>query len=270
MKKNKNEEKKVLLITGASSGIGKAAAIYFSENGYKVYGVARKDFNIPNVTAVLGDVTKNEDMKRVCEFVISQEGKLDLLINNAGFGISGASEFSSIDDIRKIFEVNFIGAVSLTQIVLPYMRKQGFGRIINTSSVASVIPIPYQSFYSATKAALDTWAKALRIEVAPFNIKVSNVLPGDTKTEFTTRREKSKNDVDGVYSKKESRSIAKMEKDEQNGMPPIAVAKVMYKIAKKKNPPATKTVGFGYKAITFLTKVLPTRFMLWVVKLLYN
>ena len=266
----KNDKKQVLLITGASSGIGKAAAILFAENGWKVYGVARKDFNLPNVTAVLGDVTKVDDMKKVVEFVLKQEGQLDLLINNAGFGISGASEFSSIDDVRKIFEVNFFGAVSLTQTVLPFMRKQGYGRIINTSSVASVIPIPYQSFYSATKSALDTWAKALRIEVAPFNIKVSNVLPGDTKTEFTQRREKSKNDIDGVYAKKETKSIARMEKDEQNGMPPIAVAKVMYKLAYKKNPPATKTVGFGYKAITFLTKILPTRFMLWVVKLLYN
>ena len=187
-----NDKKQVLLITGASSGIGKAAAILFAENGWKVYGVARKDFDIPNVTAVLGDVTKVEDMKKVVEFVIKQEGQLDLLINNAGFGISGASEFSSVDDIRKIFEVNFIGAVSLTQTVLPFMRKQGYGRIINTSSVASVVPIPYQSFYSATKSALDTWAKALKIEVAPFNIKVSNVLPGDTKTEFTSRREKRK------------------------------------------------------------------------------
>ena len=269
-KKKKKNDKQVVIITGASSGIGKATALLFAENGYHVYGVARKDFSLPNVTTVLGDVSSQEDMKNVVDFVLKQEGKIDILINNAGFGISGASEFSKVDDIRKIFDVNFIGAVTLTQLVLPHMRRRKQGRIINTSSVASFIPIPFQAFYSATKSALDTWAKALRIEVAPFNIKVTNVLPGDIKTEFTSRRQKSAGDTDGIYAEQETRSIAKMEKDEQNGMSPLCVAKVMLKIANKKKPPATKTVGFGYKAISFLVKIVPQQFMLWIVKLLYG
>lgn len=261
-------EKQVVIITGASSGIGKATASYFVSKGYKVYGVARKDFNVEGVSTVLGDVTDVEAVKQIIDFVVKQEGKIDILINNAGFGVAGAIETTPIEDAKKQFDVNFFGAVNMTNAVLPYMRKQQTGKIINTSSIASVIPIPFQAFYSSCKAALDNWAKALRIELKPFNIKVSNILPGDIKTGFTQNRER-KTDKKSPYYQQETKSIEKMEKDEQNGMQPICIAKKMYKIAKKKNPPYTCTVGFSYKLICFLQKILPTRFVMWIVSKLY-
>lgn len=262
-------EKQVVLITGASSGIGKATATYFAERGYKVYGIARKDFNLEGVYPVLCDVTNKEAVKSAVDFVIKLEGQIDILINNAGFGIAGAIETTDIEDAKKQFDVNFFGAVNMTTEVLPYMRKRLKGKIINTSSVASFIPLPFQAYYSACKSSLDTWAKALRLEVKDYNIKVTNIQPGDIKTEFTTRREK-KVDKKSPYYKKETKSIAKMEKDEQNGMPPIVIAKKMYKVAKRKNPPYTITVGASYKLIAFLQKILPTRFVMWVVSKLYS
>ena len=183
--------------------------------------------------------------------------------------MSGSIENSPVEDVKRMFDVNFFGAVNMTQAVLPYMRESGGGKILHTSSVASVIPIPFQSFYSATKSGLDIYAKALRLEVAPYKIQVCNVLLGDTKTGFTAHREKAPTDMGTVYEETVKRSIAKMEHDETHGKNPITAAKAMYKMSKKRKMPPTKTVGAGYKMIVFLQKILPTKFMLWVVKKLY-
>ena len=166
----KKQLKQVVLITGASSGIGKATAIMFAKNGYSVYGVARRNFEIEGVNTVLGDVTSVDDAKRIIEYVTTREGRLDIIVNNAGWGISGSVEFSDPEDVKKLFDVNFMGAVNFNQQALPIFRKQKCGKIINISSVGSFIPLPYQAFYSATKAALDAYAKALRAEVKPFGI----------------------------------------------------------------------------------------------------
>lgn len=262
--------KQVVIVTGASSGIGKSIATLFASKGYIVYGVARRDFEISGVNTTLGDVTQVDDTKRIVDYVYKREGRIDIIINNAGCGISGSVEFADSQDVKNMFDVNLMGAVNFNQQILPIFRRQGGGRIINTSSVASFIPLPYQAYYSATKAALDSYAKALRGEVRQFNIKVTNILPGDIKTEFTTRRKKSTNDKQGVYAKRESKSVARMEHDEQNGMNPDKVAKVFYKVARQKNPPAHKIVGFSYKLIGFLNKILPERFVLWIVNKIYG
>ncbi len=265
----KKSDKQVVIITGASSGIGRATALKYVACGYTVYGVARRNFELENVNAVLGDITKVEDVKRVVDYVMGREGRIDIMINNAGWGISGSVEFSDAQDVKQLFDVNFMGAVNFNQAVLPIFRKQKYGKIINVSSVAAFIPLPYQAFYSASKAALDSYAKALRSEVKPFGITVCNILPGDIKTGFTSSRKKSVNDTQGIYKEREEKSIARMEKDEQNGMSPDKVAKVIYKMSKRKNPPPHKVVGGMYKLIGFLSKILPERFVLWVVKLLY-
>ncbi len=265
----KKQSKQVVLITGASSGIGKATAIMFAKSGYSVYGVARRNFEIEGVNTVLGDVTSVDDAKRIIEYVTNREGRLDIIVNNAGWGISGSVEFSDPEDVKRLFDVNFMGAVNFNQQALPIFRKQKCGKIINISSVGSFIPLPYQAFYSATKAALDAYAKALRAEVKPFGITVTNVLPGDIKTGFTASRKKSEKDTQGVYKEREERSVARMEKDEQNGMSPDKVAKVIFKLSKRKNPPPHKVVGGMYKLIGFLAKVLPERFVLWIVSKLY-
>ena len=262
-------DKKVALITGASSGIGRETAIYFASHGYKVYGVARRDFDIEGVSPVLGDITDKKVVKEIVDFVIKLEGKIDVLINNAGMGIAGAIETTDIELAEKQFKVNFFGTVNMTQEVLPHMRKQSSGMIINTSSVASVFPIPYQAFYSASKSALDTWAKALRLELKDFNIKVCNVLPGDIKTGFSASRER-KVDSKSPYFIKESASISKMEQDEEKGLEPIVVAKKIYKVAQRKNPPYQVVAGGSYRFLCFIQRFLPTRFVMWVVSKLYK
>lgn len=262
------KQKQVVLITGASSGIGKATACYFAERGYKVYGVARNDFKADGVVPILADITDRTAVKDTVDFVIKLEGKIDILINNAGMGVAGAVETTSLEDAKKQFDVNFFGTVNMTTAVLPYMRKKLSGKIINTSSVASIIPIPFQAYYSSCKAALDNWAKALRLELKPYNITVTNILPGDIKTGFTGSRTKHL-DKKSPYYAVESKSIEKMEKDEQTGMEPIVVAKKMYKVATKKSPPYTVTCGAAYKMVAFLQKILPTRFVMWIVSKLY-
>lgn len=266
----KSAEKKVVVVTGASSGIGKAVAKHFSENDCIVYGLSRRTFDERGVISLPCDVTNKTQAEETLQKIWQKEKRIDLLVNNAGFGISGSVENESLEKIDKMFKVNFFGTVNMTQLVLPYMRKQGFGKIINTSSVAGIIPIPFQSFYSATKASIDIWAKALRMEVKPFNISACNVLVGDTKTGFTSKREKNLKDEHTVYETVVKKSISKMEKDEQNGKDPITVAKVMLKLFNKKKMPATKTVGGMYKTLLFLEKVLPQRVMLFVVGKLYS
>ncbi len=266
----KKFESKVVVITGASSGIGFATAKYFAQNGYKVYGLARRTFKEENITSISCDVTDTEQIKKAIKIIIAKEKQIDILINNAGFGISGSAENQSAEDIKKQFDVNFFGAVNVTQQVLPIMRKQGFGKILNTSSVASVFPIPFQSYYCATKSSINVWAQALALEVKPYNIQICNVLVGDTKTGFTAVRQKTSAENEGDYADIATKSVAKMEKDEQSGKDPITVAKVFYKLANKKKIPNTKVVGGLYKFLLFLKRIVPEKFMMWVLSKLYG
>lgn len=266
---NKNESK-VVVITGASSGIGLATAKYFVQNGHKVYGLARRTFKEKNITSISCDVTNLSEVKEAIKTIVDKESKIDVLINNAGFGISGSAENQSMKDIKNQFEVNYFGTVNVTQQVLPIMRKQGYGKILNTSSVASVFPIPFQSYYCATKSSVNVWAQALALEVKPYNVQVCSVLVGDTKTGFTAVRQKTDAEKEGDYANIATKSVAKMEKDEQNGKDPITVARVFYKLANKKKIPATKVVGGLYKFLLFLKRLVPERFMMWVLSKLYG
>ena len=211
---NKNASR-VVIVTGASSGIGREIAKYFANKGDKVYGLARRLFDDEKIVSIQCDVTSKEQVRIAIQQIVDKEKRIDVLINNAGCGVSGSIENCDIDDIKDMFNVNFFGAVNVTQEVLGIMREQKGGKIINTSSVASIIPIPFQSYYSATKASLDIWAKALRMEIKPFNIQVCNILVGDTKSNFTLSRKKSNNDKGTPYESIVEKSISKMEKDEQ-------------------------------------------------------
>ena len=266
----KQNRRQVVVITGATSGIGKITANYLNQNNFVVYSLSRRLLEDKNINYISCDVTNREQVKKAVNEILEKEDTIDVLINNAGFGISGSIENQDINEIKNIFNVNFLGTVNVTQEVLPIMRKQNFGKIINTSSVASIFPIPFQSYYCATKASLDIWAKTLRLEVKKFNIQVCNILVGDTKTGFTAVRQKSSADKGTVYEDIVKSSVEKMEKDEQKGKDPITVAKIVYSLIKKKKMPATKTVGFGYKCLVFLEKILPQSLMLWVVSKLYS
>lgn len=266
---------KVILITGASSGIGKSTAEYFFKNGYKVFGTSRKanytkkENGSGFLEMIPLDVTNEESAENAINYIVKKMNRIDILINNAGFGIAGAIEDTSIEEAKRQLETNFFGTMRMINKVLPIMRKQMNGRIINLSSVAGVISIPYQSMYSVSKYSIEALTEALRIEVKPFNIKVSMVEPGDTKTGFTDKRMVVKNAKNSIYNKTFTKSVQTMEHDERNGVSPEKVTKVIVKLVNKKNPPIRSAVGFSYKAICFCKKILPARFFEFVVSKIY-
>lgn len=258
---------KVLLITGGSSGIGKAAVELFTSRGWRVFELSRHGQSANNVTHFDCDVCDEKSVSNAVSQVMNVTDHVDVLVSNAGYGISGAIEFTDMADAKRQFDVNFFGALAVTKAVLPYMRKQGYGSIVYTSSVAAVLSIPYQSFYSASKSAINAMALALQNEVRDFGIKVSVVMPGDVATGFTASREKS---VAGeeVYTRIR-KAVAAMEKDEQSGMSPMLIARVIYKAATRKNPAPQYVGGFQYKIFCLLDRILPKRLVNWIVGKLY-
>lgn len=173
---------KTILLTGGSSGIGKATAELFNQRGWQVFELSRSGKSYDGIIHVDCDVTDEQSVLSAVSEVLRQTDHLDVIFSNAGMGISGAIEYTKTDDARRQMDVNFFGAFTLTKVVLPQLREQGGGRIIFTSSVAAVLAVPYQAFYSASKAAINAFALALQNEVRPFGVKVSVLMPGDVAT----------------------------------------------------------------------------------------
>lgn len=284
---------KVVLVTGASSGIGRAIAEYLAKMGYRVYGTSRKaqenacsnkaagivnmcdgkseDVSSGFIKMLQLDVCCEESVKKAIEFIIAAEGELGIVVNNAGMGIAGSVEDTSYEEARLQFDTNFFGVHRVVRNVLPYMRKKGRGLIINMSSVGAVFPIPYQSMYVASKAAIEGMSGSLRNELRPFGIKVAMVEPGDTKTGFTGSRVFVKaGGKESSYYRYSQKSVAVMEHDEINGADPTAVAKVVAKLIKKKNPPLCVAVGFKYKLLVFIKRLVPRSFEAYIVSKMYK
>ncbi len=261
---------KVALVTGGSSGIGKAVCESLAENGYTVYEFSRREMEEqPGIRHIGCDITDEKAVKACVEQVINECGHIDLLVNNAGFGISGAVEFTKLDETKRLFDVNFFGNVTITSSVVPFMRKAGSGRIINISSVAGELSIPYQSFYSAGKAAINSLTLALRNELKAFKISVCALMPGDVHTGFTDKRRKS---IEGneVYGGSIERAVAVMEHDELNGMKPKTLASKVFKLAKKRRVKPFYTCGFKYGLFLFLAKILPRSLSNYIVGKIYG
>ena len=259
---------KVAIITGGSSGIGRETAILFQSKGYIVYEFSRRHIPTHGIKHVSVDVSNKTSVINGVNSVLDAEGKIDVLVTNAGMGIAGAVEHTETIEMQKIFDVNVFGTVNCINAVIPAMRQNGGGKIVCISSVASVASIPFQTFYSMSKSAVNSLVLALRNELKPFNIKVCAVMPGDVKTGFTQARETSKIGSEN-YGSRISRSISQMEHDEQNGMSPIRIAKKVFSLAEKKNPKPLSSLGFVYKLICVLLKVLPTRLANAIVGMIY-
>ena len=268
---------RTLVITGGSSGIGKATASLFAERGWRVFELSRRgekgqSDQVPStkgeIIHVFCDVSSEESTREAVRQVLEQTDNVDVVISNAGFGISGAIEFTSISEAQRQMDVNFMGAVRLTQAILPQLRRQQYGRIIYTSSVAAPLPVPYQAFYSASKAAINAMALSLANEVRPFHISVSVMMPGDVCTGFTDARAKSP--VGEEVYRQAGKAVANMERDERAGMQPDQMAKLFWHIATCHSPRPQYVGGFLYRVFCLLERILPKRLVNWIEYKLYS
>ena len=259
---------KVCVITGGTSGIGKCTAEAMRRKGYAVYELSRRETGVAGFVHIPTDVTKPEMVDAAIAEILRQEDHIDVLINNAGFGVSGAVEFTEPAAAKKQLEVNFFGMVNVCHAVLPVMRGAGHGRIVNLSSVAGVVPIPFQTYYSASKAAINSYTMALVNEVKPFGIQVCCVQPGDIRTGFTAAREKNQLG-DDIYGGRIARSVAGMERDEQTGMAPEKAGAFIAHVATRKGIKPVNTIGLRYQFFCFLTKILPAKALNFLVGLIY-
>lgn len=260
---------KIAVITGAGSGIGFATARMLKEKGYTVYNLSRHPAKNEQSKFIFADVSDTETIKSAIEQVIAESGRIDLLITSAGMGVSGAIEFIEEQEMKRQFEVNLFGTINTVKAVLPQMRKQKSGRIICISSVAAVYSIPFQAYYSASKAAINSFVDALTNEVKPFGIEVAAVMPGDISTGFTAARSKT-GAGDDIYSGVISSAVSAMEKDEKNGMTPESVAKLVVRVAEKKHISPLYTAGFQYKALVFLSRIFPHKAAVKIVGKMYK
>mgnify|MGYP001090314570 FL=1 len=259
---------KVCVITGGTSGIGKCTAQAMLEKGYTVYELSRRAQGIEGLHHIVADVTDEQTLAAAINEILQREDHIDVVINNAGFGISGAVEFTKTEDAQHQLDVNFFGMVRMNRQVLPIMRKQGYGRIVNLSSVAGAIAIPFQTYYSASKAAINSYTMALANEVKPFGIQVCCVQPGDIRTGFTAAREKNQMG-DDIYGGRIVRSVAGMERDEQTGMAPEKAGAFIAHVATRKGSKPVNTIGLQYQFFCFLAKVLPAKALNYLVGLIY-
>ena len=263
-------DKRVAIVTGGTSGIGRATALALRENGYTVYELSRRAEGMPGIPHIVADITKEETLQAAVAQVLAAEGRIDLVVNNAGFGISGAIEFTDTQEAQRLFDTLFFGMVRMNRCVIPILRQQGRGRIVNISSVAAPVPIPFQAYYSAGKAAINAYTMALANELRPFGVTVCAVMPGDIKTGFTAAREKII-DGDEVYQGRIGRSVKRMEHDEQTGMDPAKVGRYIAAVASREgNHHPLYATRIDYKFFVFLTKVLPARFLNWLIYQLYG
>lgn len=247
---------KIAIVTGGSSGIGKCAAQYLADRGCRVYSLSRRGGEDGKIIHLTADVTDEASVNAAVAEVLRREGRVDILLNNAGFGVAGAVEFTPVEEAQRQLEVNFWGMVRVTRAVLPSMRAQGSGRIVNTSSVAAVTPIPFQTYYSVSKAAVNSFTMALANEVRPYGITVCAVMPGDTRTGFTDARTR-RFDGDEAYGGRIARSVGRMEHDERTGGSPETVGAALGRAALGSGRRPLRTVGPAYKCAVALVKLLP-------------
>lgn len=247
----------VILITGITSGFGRAMAAQLNSDGHKVYGTYRRDSDqIPGVTYIKADVRDSNAVNSVIDTVIQSEGRIDVFINNAGMGIGGPLEFTSIDDARLQMDVNFMGMVQFLNSVVPVMRKQKHGHIICISSIGGLMGLPYQGMYSASKFAIEGYCDALRLELRQFGIKVTVINPGDFFTGFTTARSKNLPAEALTAYPGYAASMASIESDERSGLQPEYLARRISRIVRKRRPANRYIIATTVQKASVLLKAL--------------
>ena len=252
---------KVIFITGISSGFGRQTAKLLAEKGYKVYGTVRKESeSVELVHNLKMDLTDICSIKEAVGTVTEKEGRIDVLINNAGMHTGGPIETSPTENIKLQMDTNFMGMVHLIREVLPVMRNQGGGRIINISSIGGLMGLPFQAFYSAGKFAVEGFSEALRMEVKQFNIKVILINPGDFRTSNSSNRRNylAPTGVNDPYHEQFGKTLSAIEKDEANGWEPVVLARKIIKIIESRNPGQRYIIAsFEQKLAVVLKYILP-------------
>ena len=259
--------KKVALVTGASSGMGHAFAIQLHEAGFLVYGVARRtdrmnDLRARGIKTIAMDITDDESTSDGVRQILTETGRIDVLVNNAGYGSFGAVEDVPLEEARRQFEVNVFGAARLVQLVLPSMRSHKSGTIINITSMGGKIYTPFGAWYHATKFALESFSDVLRLETKPFGINVVIIEPGAIRTEFNgiAADHLIETSGKGAYADKAAK-VAKSARAENTATtsPPEVVARTLVKAATARRPKTRYAVGFGAKPLIFTRSILPDR-----------
>jgi len=261
----------VVLITGASSGFGRLAADRLARHGYRVFGTSRRpqlqhDRPYPMLTL---DVRNDESVHAAVEQVLRDTGRLDVLVNNAGYALASLIEEAKIDEAKGVFETNFWGAVRMTKAVLPAMRGRRSGRIINISSLAGLIGVPGEGFYSATKFALEGYTESLAHEVRVFNIHVSLIEPGYFKTGFGQAR-KEGTDLIPDYNPIRGRIMAAFDEGARLGGDPAKVAALIQQVIETPRPRLRYRVGHDSAWLPRLRGLMPQKMFAWGTRKVFH
>lgn len=263
-------KQRVVFIIGASSGIGLATAQKLADTGNVVYCGARTPCPDERITSLEVDVTKPQTIVDASEKILDETGRIDQLVYCAGYSMAAPVEFAEEKDYRYLFEVNFFGALAAIRAVLVHMRESGYGRIVLIGSMGGVLPIAYDAFYSSSKAALLMLGKELNMEVKPFGIKATTVLPGGTATRFTFKRNVYSAEQVGVYGSDLDKSVGSLAGIEQGGMEAEKVADTVIKALEADNPPSVIASGFVNKTYYLSQKIFPDKLTQYLVSNQYN
>jgi len=248
----------VVLVTGASSGIGAAAAELLAACGHTVVGASRRASAPPGVAALRMDVEDDASVQAGVAGVLAEHGRLDVVVNAAGYGLSGPVETTSLQDARAQLETNLWGTVRVTRAALPALRASGNGLLVNVSSLAGIFAIPFQAYYSASKFALEGWSEALAYEVRPYGVHVTLVEPGNIRSGFTAGRREATGADGEVYGEAYRAALEIMVRDELAAVGPEVVARAIAKVVRAKRPPRRVTAGSaGERSSVLLRRLLP-------------
>nr|WP_321236479.1 SDR family oxidoreductase [uncultured Psychroserpens sp.] len=253
---------KVVLITGGSSGIGKSIGEFLSQKGYVVYGTSRSPQRYPDskIKLVALDVADVASIDAAIKMVVDAEGHIDVLINNAGAGITGPIEEIPNEEIKRNFETNLFGPINVIKATLPQMREQNSGLIINITSIAGYMGLPYRGIYSASKGALELITEAFRMEIKDFNIHMTNLAPGDFATNIAAGRYHAPVTKGSPYEAKYGAVLNAIDEDVDSGNDPIMVSHMIFKIINTTNPKIHYKVGaFMQKFSIVLKRILPDK-----------
>ncbi len=261
--------RRAAIIVGASSGIGRETALRLLGRGYRVYNISRTPFKGERVRTIAADAAQEGEFQQAIMSAGDESGAIDLFVYSAGFSMAAPIEYARSGDYRYLFEVNYFGAVEALRAAVPYLKRRG-GRAVLVGSLGGDVPIPYDSFYSSSKAALSMLAREADLELRPHGVRVSALLPGGTATDFTYARRVYGEEESKAYAPSVKRASAALANMEQGGMNPSLVADAILKLAEKRNPPPVSAVGGKNNFVRYLSKMLPERVTDWFVRKKFN